>query len=144
MFILRWLLGVFLLAMGANKFLGFMPPMNMPIEATQLMQAMIDSGYLLPMVGITELTTGALLLFTATAPFALVLLAPLSVNIVLFHVFLAPDTIIPAAAVFTLNLVLGTYYFEYYRSIFAQIFEEKVFYRNKKGLHTGHLTATAN
>ncbi len=144
MIVIRWLLGLFLLAMGANKFLGFMPAMDLPQEAGVFLTALADTGYMIPMIGITELTVGTLLLISATAPFAFVLLAPLSLNIILFHIFLAPDSMAPGATVFLLNVIFGAYYFDYYRSMFSRMMTEKVFYRKKTTQHTGKVTATAN
>jgi len=104
--ILRILLGLILVIFGANKFLGFMPAMEMPATAGNLMGAMVESGYLLKLVGATEVVVGLLLLIKKWVPFALVVLAPISVNIIFFHLFLAPAGIAPAAVVTLLNIVL--------------------------------------
>ncbi|WP_372770438.1 DoxX family membrane protein [Lutibacter sp.] len=104
--ILRILLGLILVIFGANKFLGFMPAMEMPAPAGNLMSAMMASGYMLKLVGATEVVVGLLLLIKKWVPFALVVLAPISVNIIFFHLFLAPAGIAPAAVVTLLNIVL--------------------------------------
>jgi len=49
---------------------------------------------------------GILLILKKAVPFALILLAPLAVNMVLFHVTMAPAEIVPAALVFILNTYL--------------------------------------
>lgn len=104
--ILRILLGLILVIFGANKFLGFMPSMEMPAPAGNLMGAMMESGYLFKLIGVTEIVVGLLLLIKKWVPFALVVLAPISVNIIFFHLFLAPAGIAPAAVVALLNIVL--------------------------------------
>jgi uncharacterized membrane protein YphA (DoxX/SURF4 family) len=104
--VLRVFLGLLLLVFGANKFLGFMPAMEMPAPAGKLMGAMMESGYLFKLIGATEIVIGLLLLFKKWVPFALVVLAPISVNIIFFHLFLAPKGIAPAALVALLNIVL--------------------------------------
>ncbi len=52
--------------------------------------ALMKSGYMFPLIKGTETLAGLLLLTNRFAPLALVLLAPVLVNIVAFHAFLAP------------------------------------------------------
>jgi len=104
--VLRILLGLILVVFGANKFFDFMPHMEMPEAAGNLMGAMMASGYMLKLVGATEVFVGLLLLTKKLVPLALVVLAPISVNIILFHVFLAPAGIVPAAVVAIINVLL--------------------------------------
>lgn len=104
--VLRILLGLILLTFGLNKFFPFMPMPDMPEPAEELMGALMASGYIMPMIAVTEILTGVLLIFGLFVPLALVLLAPLSVNVILFHLFLAPAAILPALVVATLNLYL--------------------------------------
>ena len=103
---LRLLLGLILLVFGANKFLQFMPNMEMPAAAGNLMSAMMESGYMLKLVGVTEIIVGLLLLIKKWVPFALIVLAPISVNMVFFHIFLAPAGMAPAAIVAIINSIL--------------------------------------
>jgi hypothetical protein len=58
--------------------------------AGALLGAFVASGYLLALVKATEVVVGALLLANRFVPLALVVLAPVMVNIVAFHLFLAP------------------------------------------------------
>lgn len=104
--ILRIFLGLILVVFGANKFFGFMPSMELPEGAMALMDAMVKSGYLLKLVGITEIVAGLLLLVNKWTSFALIILAPVSLNMALFHLFLAPASIGPAAVVTLINAVL--------------------------------------
>ncbi|MFP4351634.1 MAG: DoxX family membrane protein [Puniceicoccaceae bacterium] len=115
--VLRILLGLGLIAFGLNKFLGFMPPPELAPGAEALMRAMGESGYLLPAVGIVETLAGVLLVAGAFVPLALLLLAPVSVNIVLFHVFLDPANLAPAVIVAGLNLYLLFTRIESYRPL---------------------------
>lgn len=104
--VIQILLGIFLLVMGLNKFFNFMPPPELPEAAGQLMQAFAASGYILKMVGVTELLCGLLLVIRRWSAMALLLLAPLSVNLILFHLVLAPSSIAMAAVVAIANLYL--------------------------------------
>ena len=67
-----------------------------------------------------EVVAGLLLLIRKFAPLALVLLAPVVVHILLFHLFLAPDPVGTAIAVlvFVLEAYLG---FVVYKDRFAPV-----------------------
>ena len=102
--ILQVLLGVILLVFGANKFLNFIP-MEAPPEDS-FMAALIATGYMMPLIGISELVPGLLLLINKWKGLALVWLVPISINIVLFHIAFDISTIAPAAIVALFNAVL--------------------------------------
>lgn len=92
--IIRFLLGLILIVFGANKLVmiinetGFMPQPALPAEASSFMTSLGATGYILPLVGALEVYIGILLILKKWVPFALILLAPISVNILLFHFFL--------------------------------------------------------
>jgi len=66
----------------------------------------------------TQLLTGILLLSGVFVPFALVLIAPVIVNIICFHIFLAPASIGPGAVALLLEIFLVIAY----RRAFAPMF----------------------
>ena len=102
--ILRILLGIALVAFGADKFFHFM---GMPDpEPGSFMAALGATGYMFKLIGISELIPGLLLLTNKWKGLALVWLAPISVNIIAFHLTFDIATIGPAAFVFILNAVL--------------------------------------
>jgi len=126
---LRIGLGVILLAFGLNKFLWFMPNFKFDDfpEAEYLFKAMRYSGaettghgYLLDLVGATEFFVGLLLVIKKWVSLALVVLMPVSVNIILFHVFtfFNPVYLVPAVLVFVVNTYLMYIYRDSYRPIF--------------------------
>ena len=104
--LLRLLLGLILVVFGLNKFLGFLPPPEMSGDAAVYMGGLMASGFTFPAIGIVEVLVGVALLANKYVPLALVLLAPISVNILLYHLVLDLATIPLGAAVFVLNLVL--------------------------------------
>lgn len=116
--ILRILLGLILVVFGANKFLDFMPHMEMPEAAGNFMGAMMATGYMLKLVGATEVVVGLLLIAKKAVPFALIVLAPVALNMVFFHLFLAPAGIVPAAVVTLLTIVLIYDNWNSYKSLF--------------------------
>jgi putative oxidoreductase len=102
--VLRLLLGLILLVFGLNKFFHFIP-MDPPAPGG-FMEALFLTGYMFPLIAITEIGVGLLLLLNKWTGFALVWLAPVSVNMILFHLTFDVSTIGPAALVAILNLVL--------------------------------------
>ncbi len=113
----RVLLGLVFFVFGLDGFLHFMPqPSTPPPEgAMALAFAMIKSGYLFPLVKGTEVVVGALLLANRFVPLALAVIAPVVVNIVAFHAFLAPSGLPIALAVLALELFLAWSYRGVYR-----------------------------
>jgi putative oxidoreductase len=94
----RILLGLTFLVFGLNGFLQFMkqpPPTGV---ALQFLGALISS-HEIAVVMLIQVVGGVLLLANRFVPLALVLLAPIVVNIVLFHAFMAPSGL--PIAVFT-------------------------------------------
>jgi uncharacterized membrane protein YphA (DoxX/SURF4 family) len=113
----RILLGLVFFVFGLNGFLHFIhqPPMSGP--PADLLGAMIASGYLFVLVKATEVACGALLLSGRFVPLALTVLAPVVVNIVAFHAFLAPSGLaVPLVAV-----LLGVFLAWSYRSAFRPL-----------------------
>ncbi|HVU51940.1 MAG TPA: DoxX family protein [Polyangia bacterium] len=85
----RLLLGLVFLVFGLNGFLHFLPQPPPPARALGFLGGLASAGYFFPLLKGTEVLGGALLL-AGFVPFALTLLAPIVVNIVAFHAFLAP------------------------------------------------------
>jgi uncharacterized membrane protein YphA (DoxX/SURF4 family) len=86
-------LGFVFLAFGLNGFVHFIPHLKMGNPALEFFIGVAATGYLLPLLYITQATAGALLLVGLFVPLALAILAPIIVNILLFHLFLAPQGI---------------------------------------------------
>jgi len=113
----RVLLGAVFLVFGLNGFLHFLPQPPAPQPAMAFAGALAASGYLFPLLKATEVVAGALLLL-GFVPIALTLLAPIVVNIVAFHLFLAPGNY----AVVGLVLAAEIYLAIVHRAAFAPLF----------------------
>ena len=85
--IVRILLGVMLVIFGSNKFLHFIPMDPATGAAGEFMNSLGATGYIFPIVGILEVFIGIMLLLKKWVPFVVILLAPISINILLFHLF---------------------------------------------------------
>jgi hypothetical protein len=70
----------------------------------------MNSGYMMQMVSGTQVIVGALLLANRFVPLALALIAPVIVNIIAFHAFLAPSGAGPGALVLVLEIYLAWAY----------------------------------
>jgi hypothetical protein len=96
----RLALGLIFTVFGLNGFLHFLPQPPMSGPPADFAMALAATGYMFPLVKGTEVVAGMLLLANRWVPFALVVLAPVVVNIVAFHLFLAPSGLaLPLVAV---------------------------------------------
>jgi uncharacterized membrane protein YphA (DoxX/SURF4 family) len=86
----RIVLGLIFFVFGLNGFLHFLPQPPPPPAAGAFAGALFATGYFFPLLKSIEVASGALLLAGLFVPLALTLLAPIIVNIVAFHLFLAP------------------------------------------------------
>jgi len=115
---LRIVLGLILIVFGANKFLNFMPMPELSEGAADFMGALGKTGYMFPLIGAIEVIAGLLLIFNKWVPFALVVLAPLAVNMLLFHLKFDLAGIGGAAVVSLLTVVLIYFNWNHYKSLF--------------------------
>lgn len=119
--IVRILLGLGFTMFGLNGFLNFIPPPKdpMPEGAAAFAGAMMKTGYMFKLVAGTQLVAGVLLLLNLFVPLALVLLMPILVNIIAFHIFLAPSpgAFAPGIVFMLLELYLAWVYRKAYRPL---------------------------
>lgn len=118
--IARLLLGLMFLVFGLNGFLNFINMGPMPSGlAGQFIGSLVLSHYFWVVAGL-QVAGGALLLVNRYVPLALVLLGPVIVNIVLYHVFLNPSGIALAVVAVILWLIVFYSYRQYFSGIFVQ------------------------
>jgi len=118
--IARVLLGVMFVVFGLNGFLNFIPSPPQTGIAAQFLGALFVSHYL-GVIFALQLVAGVMLLANRFVPAALAILAPLLVNIALFHVFMAPAGYAPAV----MAIALWSLVFIHERAAFAPIFAVK-------------------
>jgi len=80
---------------------------------------MMKTGYMFRLVAETQVIVGVLLLTNRFVPLALALIAPVVVNIVAFHLFLATSGIGMAAFVLIMEIYLAWSYRHAYCSMLA-------------------------
>ncbi len=119
--IARILMGLPLVIFGLNAFLNFIPPPKtpMPEGATAFIGALMNSGYMLQLIGVTHLAVGVMLVTNRFVPLALALFAPFMVNSLGFHIFLERTGLGMAIVFLVLELYLAWSYRHTYRPMLA-------------------------
>ena len=118
--IARLLLGLVFFVFGLNGFLNFLSMGPMPTGlAGQFIGALFQSHYLWVVAGL-QIVGGLLLLVNRFVPLALVLLGPVIVNILLYHLFLNPVGIVMAMLVTILWFIVFYGHRQYFSGIFVQ------------------------
>ncbi len=115
----RVVLGLIYFVFGLNFFLHFIPtPPSAGGVADAFVGGLFQSGYFFPMLKSIEVVLGAFLLIGLFVPLSLVVLMPISLNILLFHAFLAPGDATMSIVMVLLNLYLAWSYRDYYKPLF--------------------------
>ncbi len=121
--ITRYLLGLlFFVFGGAGLFNLIPPPPDLPVEMQTFMAGMMVTKYFFPLLKLTE-TACVLLLLVGVAPaLALIVLAPITLNIVLVHTFLTPglENLVMPLAILALHIISATYYWPLYTPLFKK------------------------
>ena len=120
-FAARAFLGVVLVgSVLARVFVPQLVDPRFPPDGQAWLNVMQETGYLQAFVYATEFVVGILLLTGRFVPLALVVFAPVNLNIILFHVFLAPS---PGRTVLILLLLAAHLLLVYrYRLAFGPLF----------------------
>jgi putative oxidoreductase len=117
----RILMGLPLVVFGLNAFFNFIPQPTTPMAegAAAFLGALMKTGYMMPLIGLTQLIVGLGLVSNRFVPLALALFAPFIVNSIAFHAVLE-HTGLPMAAVFlVLELYLAWVYWPAFRTLLA-------------------------
>jgi len=116
----RLLLGLICVVFGLNGFLNFLSMGPMPTGlAGQFIGALFLSHYYWAVAAV-QIIGGVLLLVNRFVPLGLVLLGPVIVNILLYHLFLNPAGIGLAIFVTILWFIVFYGHRQYFSGIFAQ------------------------
>jgi len=118
--IARLLLGLIFVVLGLNGFLNFLSMGPMPTGlAGQFIGALVLSHYFWVVAGL-QVVGGALLLVNRFVPLGLVLLGPVIVNIILYHLFMNRGGAGLAIVVVILWGIVFYSYRQYFSGIFVQ------------------------
>lgn len=114
----RYLLGLIYFVFGLNGFLQFIPMPPMEGTAMTFMGGLMATGYFFPVLKATEVLCGVALLAGMYVPLALVILAPITLQIFLFHIVVAPAGAPMAIIMLALHGLLGWAYMSAYKPMF--------------------------
>jgi len=117
----RVLLGLAFFVFGLNGFLHFLPQPPLSGPPANFAGALFATGYMFPLIKGTEVVASILLLSNRFVPLALAVLAPVLVNIVAFHAFLAPAGLALPLVLLALELYLA----RSYRDAFAPMLQAR-------------------
>lgn len=116
---IRILFGLVFLVSGALKVVA--PDrigIGGPPEARAFIDSMKETGYLYTLLGMTEVIVGLAIIAGLFIPLALTILAPISVNIFAYYLFLFQDRMIMDVLVVAAHLYLAWVYRESYMPLF--------------------------
>ena len=116
--LVRVLAGLMFVFSGVTKVFPTLIPMKEPelgAAATKLMEGFMAAGYFLPVLGLSELIIGLMLLFNFWPALATLMLVPISLNILLVNVFLVPSGMIVGILVVLFNAYLVYHHWERYK-----------------------------
>ncbi len=119
----RYLLGVIYFGAGLmGLIMPGAPPPDFPEKALAFFGGIAAASYFIPFLKVTETVCGLLLLINRAPALSLVVLAPITINIFLFHILLTPGiqfAVLPIIMV-ALHLNAACKYWPIYKPLFAK------------------------
>lgn len=123
--IARILLGLVMFLSGLAGLLNLIPPPpDLPEKLVTFMSGLMATTYFFPLLKVTETICGLMLLTGFFVPLALVVLAPVVLNIFLVHAFLQPSGL-PLALVIGVLMIYLSFFSEPYASKIKPLFHKK-------------------
>ncbi len=121
--ITRYMLGLlFFVFGGAGLFNLIPPPPDLPEAMQTFMAGMMVTKYFFPFLKLTETVCGLLLLVGIAPALALIILAPITINIFLVHLFLTPglENLVIPSVILVLHVLSASYYWPVYAPLFKK------------------------
>lgn len=123
--VIRSLLGLLFIFAGVAGLFNLIPtPPDLPEKLVTFNTGLAASVYFMPFLKSVETLCGILLLTNFFVPLALVVLAPIVINIFLVHAFLAPEGL-PLALVMGIFMIYLSFFAEPYKNTIKQLFKPK-------------------
>lgn len=117
----RYLLGLLFTVFGLNGFLHFIPQPSPTSQAAIQYLTVLSASHYFVLIFLMQLVAGLLLLVNRFVPLALTMLAPILVNVLLFHSLMDPAGL-PVSALAT---ILWLVVFLSVRPAFAGLFQAR-------------------
>jgi putative oxidoreductase len=121
----RILLGLIFFGAGLAGLLNLAPPpADLPENMKTFMAGMEATRFFFPLLKVTETLCGIFLLSGLFVPLALVVLAPVVVNILLVHTFMAPEGLVLTLVIVALHIYLS-FFAKPYKNALKPLFKAK-------------------
>lgn len=113
--------GLMMLVFGLNKLFPFLPMPAPTPEEMKLFGAFITLKWVLPLVAVTEIIGGILLIIPRTRPLGAIVLLPVMIGIILHHAVHAPGTMLMPLVLFGINIAVIIVYYNCYRGMISKV-----------------------
>ncbi len=105
LFVVSILFGLMFINAGLNKFFNYIPvPADMPEKMMNAMKAMMELGWLLPLIAVAEIIGGILFMIPKYRALGAIVIFPIMIGILLTHLFIAPSGLPMALVLLAINL----------------------------------------
>ena len=99
------LFGLMFINAGLNKFFNYIPmPKDMPEKMMNMMKAIMEIGWLLPLIAVAEITGGILFMIPKYRALGAIVIFPVMIGILLTNLFIAPSGLPIALVLLAINL----------------------------------------
>lgn len=116
----RLIFGLLWLVFGLNFFFHFLPQPPPPEAGLKYLGGLMAAPYFFPVLKVTEIVVGLLLLANIAVPLALVVISPVVIQILLYHTVLDLSGAPVALLMTVLNLFLGIAYWNSFKPLFKK------------------------
>ena len=117
--IVRVLLGLLLLFASIAVLFNLIPQPPLEGRAETFMNGVNASGYLLTLIKVTELFCGLAFVSGYFVPLATVVIAPITLNILLYHIFVLPEGLPVAIFMVLANIFLAYANWDKFKPVLA-------------------------
>lgn|SRR5690606_14029943 len=117
--IVRVLMGLMFLFASVSYFLQLFPMPELTGDVKTFMEGVMATGYLMTLIKLTEFICGLLFVIGRYVAFATVAIFPITLNIMLYHMSIAPEGTITAVLLIVGNLFLVYAYRKHYTGLFT-------------------------
>ena len=99
------LFGLMFINAGLNKFFNYLPvPEDLPEKMMNAMKAIMEIGWLLPLIAVAEIIGGILFMIPKYRALGAIVIFPVMIGILLTNLFIAPSGLPMALALLAINL----------------------------------------
>ena len=104
--ILTFVFGIFWVVFGVNGLFHLFPVPAAPADSAYFLEALDRTAYVMPLIYSLQVIVGVLLLLRAWVPLALLMLGPITANIVLYDLMLNPKGLTVGIIIAAVHAVL--------------------------------------